>query len=310
MLARPRRHPKDSADRAFRALARGELARVVDLVNAAAPGLLPLGRRITPAHVDDPHLDANPRPLDGDSLIRVGRRDLLHTELQGYREVRFPDRLFRYHLGYVDRYPGFHVHSVAIWTLPPPQRQRRDQIVRGDVIVRITTVVLPELPASLLIGRRGLACFAVGAEPGEWSVEELCSRVVEVMRRDGASRDQWRVAGVVAATQGRYKEFMRAMEMERGKPVIVDELVLYGQDLGYRRGRRQGLKQGREQGREQGMRRALLATYEARFGVVPSALAAAVEAIRDADALLEWQAVFSTRSAREIAAALRASSRR
>jgi hypothetical protein len=315
---RPRRRGNDSSDRAFRALSRAEPARIAALLRAVAPGLLPAGKRITPAHVDDPHLDANPCPLDGDFAARVGRRDLLHAEFQSYRDRFFPQRVFRYHLGFVERYPDRIVHSVAFWILRPPISQRRDEIEIGDVRVRITTVVLPEIPAAALLEPPAAACFAAGANAGEWTADELCRRVVQAMVREGATWNQWRVAGVVAAAQGRYNEFMKAMGQARVEPVIITDLVEYGEDLGYRRGRREGLKQGREFGREegreegvqQGLRRALLATYEARFGATPPSIEAAVEAMRDEATLVRWQGVFSTRTAASIAAALRPSSAR
>ena len=93
------------------------------------------------------------------------------------------------------------------------------------------------------------------------------------------------------------------MEQVRIKPPLTDDLVRYGIDVGYRRGRKRGLVRGRAEG----LRRALLLTYEARFGTTPPGLIAALEEIHDPEALAGWQAIFTTRTARGIAAALRRS---
>lgn len=160
-------------------------------------------------------------------------------------------------------------------------------------------------------------------------MEELCRRVVEVMRQGGASWHAWRVAGVLATIQGRYSELRRAMQQEQARRAL-DELDVYLENLGYRRGRRhgrragleqglqQGLEQGLQQGRRegvvrgvaQGMQRALLATYQARFGAVPRGIKAAIEEVKSARRLLQWQEIVSTRSAEEIARALLPSEQR
>jgi hypothetical protein len=165
----------------------------------------------------------------------------------------------------------------------------------GNVIVRVRPIVLPEVSAALLLQDPATACFAPGADAGDWTDEELCRRTVEAM--EGGSREQWRVAAVVAAVQGRYKMLVRATEQHRGESEIwCSDLYGIAKDVGYRQGKRRGL--------EQGMRRSLLATYEARFGAVPPDVAAAVETMRSTRTLLQWQVEFSTRSARQIAAAV------
>lgn len=71
-----------------------------------------------------------------------------------------------------------------------------------------------------------------------------------------------------------------------------------------RRVRQQALKQGREEGREQGLRRALVSSYQARFGSVPEPLRAALELTEDEDTLLGWVPLFTTGSVEDIAAAV------
>jgi hypothetical protein len=110
--------------------------------------------------------------------------------------------------------------------------------------------------------RPGIACFAAGADEGAWSIQELCERIVEAMLRAGATRAQWRVAGVVAAASGRYKEMVRAMQAAQVEPAIVTELEDYGRER-YRRGFRRGVERGLRQSAEEA-RRVLLAILAAR----------------------------------------------
>lgn len=60
--------------------------------------------------------------------------------------------------------------------------------------------------------------------------------------------------------------------------------------------------------RVQGAKGALLIVYEARFGAMPHALAAVVEAEEDVAALERWLTLAGTRSQEEIAAAVYAGS--
>ena len=83
------------------------------LVRSLAPRLLPLGAPITPAEVDDPHLAPLPPILDADWVARVGERDVLHVECQGYRDETFTDRVFRYHLHHALRYWGRRVFLMV-----------------------------------------------------------------------------------------------------------------------------------------------------------------------------------------------------
>lgn len=73
---------------------------------------------------------------------------------------------------------------------------------------------------------------------------------------------------------------------------------------GIKRGLKRGLQRGREEGREQGLRRALVTSYQARFGTMPEPLHAAIEATEDEDTLLGWVPLFTTGSVEDIAAAV------
>jgi hypothetical protein len=68
----------------------------------------------------------------------------------------------------------------------------------------------------------------------------------------------------------------------------------------------EGVKQGREQGVKQGVAHSLVEVYEARFGAMPEDLRAVVEDTDDEPTLVAWLRLAGTRSADEIAAAIRA----
>jgi hypothetical protein len=67
----------------------------------------------------------------------------------------------------------------------------------------------------------------------------------------------------------------------------------------------EGIKQGVVQGREEGFAHSLVEVYQARFGAMPEDLRAVVEDTDDEPTLIAWLRLASTRSADEIAAAIR-----
>jgi hypothetical protein len=74
---------------------------------------------------------------------------------------------------------------------------------------------------------------------------------------------------------------------------------------GVEQGVKQGLEQGLEQGVRQGVAHSVVEVYEARFGAMPEDLRAVVEDIDDEPTLIKWLRLVGTRSADEIAAAIR-----
>jgi hypothetical protein len=74
------------------------------------------------------------------------------------------------------------------------------------------------------------------------------------LRASGASFYQRHMAVVCAATQGRYRAMVNAMASEGLEPVIIEDLVKFGEDRGIEKGLKRGLKKGREKGLEQGLR--------------------------------------------------------
>jgi ribosomal protein L12E/L44/L45/RPP1/RPP2 len=147
--------------------------------------------------------DALPSPLEADIVLRVGKQHVLHVEGQGYGDKDFTRRIFRYHLGFVLRYWPRRVHTVALWLIVPPASQRREKLVFRGVSARITTIVLPEVPAELLLADPRTVCFAAGAHPGQLSEEELCWRVARELRKNGACREEFEMARAAATMQKR-----------------------------------------------------------------------------------------------------------
>ncbi len=69
--------------------------------------------------------------------------------------------------------------------------------------------------------------------------------------------------------------------------------------------RREAIQEGVKQGVKQGVAHSLVEVYEARFGAMPQDLRAVVEDIDDEPTLVRWLRLVGTRSADEIAAAIR-----
>jgi predicted transposase/invertase (TIGR01784 family) len=92
--------------------------------------------------------------------------------------------------------------------------------------------------------------------------------------------------------QVRPEALQALLEREIG-PETKDTIVTAGQEL-------------IEQGRKQGIERSLVDVYEARFGAMPEAIRAVIEATHDEPTLRAWLKLAGTRGADEIAAAIHA----
>ena len=79
-----------------------------------------------------------------------------------------------------------------------------------------------------------------------------------------------------------------------------------GIERGLERGLERGREQGREQGRELEAKRTLHMLYEARFGAMPSAITAMIEATHDMAKLENWILLAATRPPEELTAAVQA----
>ena len=69
--------------------------------------------------------------------------------------------------------------------------------------------------------------------------------------------------------------------------------------------RREAVQEGVEQGLKQGVAQSLIEVYQSRFGAMPGDLRAVVEGTDDEPTLVAWLRLVGTRTADEIAAAIR-----
>jgi hypothetical protein len=241
-------------DRAFHLLASESPDAFRLLIDLALPDLLPAGACVNKEDLDESRLDI-PAAIDADFVAHVDASHLLHAEFQGYRDSKFMDRLFRYHLLLVLRYPERDVRTIALWMTTPAPRERQATITRAGVTVHVTPLVVPELPASLLLAHAQTACFAPAADAEGRSDAELCSLVAQSLAESRATRTQKYMAVVAAATHGRYAEMVSAMQRHDLEPVIIEDLVRIGMDQGFEQGLERGIEQGLERGIEQGLER-------------------------------------------------------
>jgi hypothetical protein len=268
-------------DRAFRALARDSPRTVLALLRLVAPGIVAAQAQAAVVVVlEDPNLDPPAHPREADFAALVGEDAISHVEFQGYRDPDFDRRVFDYHLALTLRHATRRVQTCAIWMRRPDAGQRAAVVRRGALQLERAVVVLPELQASLLLSCPETACFAPAAELGDLHVDELCDRVVAALLRPGASSREPAMAGVAAATRGRYLSLVSAMERAKMEPLIIEDLVDFGYD--------QGLEEGRVEGRAEESARAVLRVLEVRGVPVDAAFVARVRACADLQVLDRW----------------------
>ncbi|MFO0757767.1 MAG: hypothetical protein U0359_14830 [Byssovorax sp.] len=228
------------SDRAFRSLARVQPDIIAGFLSLVAPEVLPPGTIVIPDDLAPTQVDALPPELDADFAARISTDGLTHLECQGYRDETFGERVLWYHVGLALRYRGKRrVRTIALWLTSPPKSQRRGEVTVDNIVVRVTTVVLQEVKASLLLSDPKMACFAAGADREHRSDEELCLEVAVHLRARNASWAERHLAVVAAAMQRRYNPMVNAMEQMSLEPVIIEDLVKFGEDLGFDKGRRE-----------------------------------------------------------------------
>jgi hypothetical protein len=228
------------SDRAFHALAQHEPEVVLAALRVLCPAVVANAAPVRPDDLAPTRLDALAPPLDADWVARVDDDGLIHLECQGYRDTTFVDRLFRYHLVLVLRHPERRVRTVALWLLPPPKDQRKRAITRGSVRVLVEQVVLGEVDAEALLNAPSTACFAAGADAGGMSDDALCARVAAALVATRASWYQRHMAVIAALSKGRYEVMTRAMAAAGVEPVIIEDLVFFGEDRGLIKGEAKG----------------------------------------------------------------------
>ncbi|MFT3770113.1 MAG: hypothetical protein QM820_32185 [Minicystis sp.] len=284
------------SDRAFRALVRAQPDVVTGLLAAVAPGLLSAGAVLVTDDVAPTHLDGLPPELDADFAARVASDELLHIECQGYRDIGFEARTLWYHVGFALRNRGKRrVRSLAFWLTSPPEGHPRNRMTVDDITVKVRTVVLHEVKASVLLADARTACFAAGADEEGRSIDALCSAVALALRARNASWAERHMAVVAAAMRGRYKSMVRAMEQANLEPVVIEDLVKFGED----RGLKKGLKRGREQGRRAEERETLRRVLALRKLPLSLEQEQQIDACTDLATLRRWldQAIFAESAA-------------
>jgi hypothetical protein len=276
------RMPK--SDRAFRALARELPDVVAELLRAVAPSLVPVGAVLVPDDLAPTHLDALPPELDADWAARVASDLLIHTECQGYRDHAFGERVLWYHIGFALRHRGKRrVSTVALWLIEPPDVAPKDTVTVGDITVKVTTVVLPKVQASVLLAHPATACFAAGADAEGRSNEALCADVAAALKLRQATWPERHMAVVAAAMRGRYDAMVTAMEQANMEPVVIEDLVKFGEDRGEVRRARADLRR----------------VFARRRLVVGAEDEARIDACADLDTLDHWldEAIVATNAA-------------
>jgi hypothetical protein len=280
------------SDRAFRALARAQPDVIAGLLAAVAPGLLPAGASLVADDVVPTQIDALPPELDADFATRVADDALAHVECQGYRDTGFAARTLWYHVGFALRNRGRRrVRTVALWLTTPPRAQRRDEMSVDDITVKVTTVVLHKVKASVLLADPRTACFAAGANREGRTTDALCAEVATALRARRASWAERHMAVVAAAMRGRYASMVTAMERANMEPVVIEDLVKFGED--------RGLKKGRRQGRVEEERGTLRRVLSLRKLVLDPRLEQQIDACSELGTLRRWldQAIFAKTAA-------------
>lgn len=256
-----------TTDRAFRALSRNQPDVVAEMLRVLVPGSLPPGATLTIDDMSPTQVDALPQAMDADCMALLGDDAMHHIEFQGYRDTTFSERCVWYHVGAALRFRGKRrVRSFAIWLIPPPNGQSRRTMRCDDISVRVKTIVLPNVPATKLLANPKTVCLAPGANSRKMSDEELCQRTARLLREHNATWPERHVAVVAALAQNRYGAMVTAMEQAQLEPVLIEDLVKYGEDRGFAQGISQGISQGITQGISQGTAQERLRAVGHRLG--------------------------------------------
>jgi hypothetical protein len=254
-----------ATDRAFRALGRAEPDTL--LVRALAPDLLPphlaASSRLASA---DARLDTPDPSLEVDlALHQIAGPILWHLEGQGYKDLAFPDRVLRYHLGLVLRHWEREVRTVAIWLVIPSPEEALELMRKGAVSVLVKHLVLPRVRVSQLLLDPQTACFALAGDDEGRGDGVVAQQTVAVLQTHKASLRQWQMAAVAARSRSheRYRAMVKAMDSAGVPSVIIEDLIHIGEEYGFDRGHQAGqLSSSRAAVRRVLSRRGLVVTEE------------------------------------------------
>lgn len=247
-------------DRAFRALAQHDPAALGSLLHVLMPEQIPESPQLRGEDLQPTRLEALAPATEADWIGQVGNSVLapvFHVEAQGYGDTTLTDRVFFYHLVTVVRNRERPVHSMVLWLKRPTSAQGVELIQRVDLTLRIRSFVLPDMDASVLLANDETACFAAACDPGPMSFEELCGRVCDALVRTGASWYRRHMAAVCALSQGRLRVMVDAMAQRNLEPVIIEDLVKYGEEIGFEKGEQTGLDKGELKEARKALRRVL-----------------------------------------------------
>ena len=229
------------SDRAFHALAHAQPEAVAEALRVLAPGVLPADSPVTLDDLAVEKLDALPPQSEADWVVRTTDDTVVHVECQGYRDTGFAERVQRYHLALSVRHWPRRVETVALWLIVPPEGQRLELLQHHTTLLTVTQVVVPRVAAATLLANPRTAWLAPAADAGELRADELCRQVARSLRRTGASWYEQHMAVIAAVGRGRYNEMVKAMHEESFEPIIIEDLVLFGEDRGLEKGRSEGL---------------------------------------------------------------------
>ncbi|MCC6556005.1 MAG: hypothetical protein IT372_23840 [Polyangiaceae bacterium] len=273
---------------------------IAGLLAVVAPGVVPLGAALTPDDVAPTHLDGLPPELDADFATRVASDQLVHMECQGYRDTGFSERTVWYHLGFALRNRGKRrVRTVALWLTSPPTGQPLEEMGVDDITVKVTTVVLQKVRASVLLSDARTVSFAAGAHKEGRSTDELCAQVAAALKVRDASWAERHMAVVAAAMRGRYRSMVSAMEQVNLEPVVIEDLVKFGEDRGLKKGLKRGLKKGELRGELRAERSTLRRVLALRELELSAEQEQQIKTCTDLATLRRWhdQAIFAESAA-------------
>ena len=278
-----------ASDRAFRALARAAPGTVLALLGALRPRALPFSSA-QPVQLQPTQATALPPDMDTDWLASLANDELCHVECQGYHDGGFPQRLTKYHLRHSLWYWPRRVHTFAIWLIRPPEPQRAQRLVHHGITVRVSSLIVPDVPVERLLRDPRTACFAPAADSRGATDEVICDRVARLLREGQATFLEWHMAVVAARmhSQRRYKVMLDAMERNGQEPILIEDLIKIGRDDGFEEGLEEGLEKGLEAGRRSTLRESIAMVLEARGIALDDAQRARIAAELDVDRLSAW----------------------
>ncbi len=73
---------------------------------------------------------------------------------------------------------------MAFWLIQPPKDYPTDRFCVHDITVKVTTIVLEQVGASVLLADKRTACLAAGAALEGRTIEGLFAEVVAVLKEE------------------------------------------------------------------------------------------------------------------------------